>query len=405
MLPADLKSISLSPAQARKIVLHSQWMYRNPAFNEGEEAVLAIIRHLGYVQIDSISVVERAHHHLLWSRLPGYDPVFLNRLQEKKQIFEYWAHAAAFLPYSRFRFCLPRMAERERGAGLWFKQDPKTTRYVLDRITGEGPLKAKDFKGSNPGPWWGWKPAKIALEHLFQSGRLMVVRREGFQKVYDLRERVLPAGIDTRTPSRKEYIHHLIKTFLNAHGLGQAKEMGYLLAGVLPDIRTCLNEMAENGDLIRVSIKKDIYFCFPQALELLDRPLPRNPLLILSPFDNLIIQRDRLKNLFGFDYRIESYLPPGKRKYGYFVLPLFKNGKFVGRMDAKARRKEKMLYIHHLALESGIRDPQPLFRSLSSALVAFARFNGCDQIGLNRVSPDRWMAAARTMEDVNRGRS
>jgi len=189
----------------RRIALNQQGLLKNDSFGRGKAATLRAIEHLGYVQIDTISVVERAHHHVLWSRVSNYQPKFLDRLVRQRNLFEYWYHAAAWLPMRDFRFALPRMAQTN-GERNWFKSsERKLIGHILKRVREEGPLRARDFEDTRKGKkqWWDWKPAKQALEQLFMQGELMVSGRQGFQKVYDLRERVLPDWVDTRQPTIK----------------------------------------------------------------------------------------------------------------------------------------------------------------------------------------------------------
>jgi hypothetical protein len=224
--------MSLAP-KLRRIALDRQGLLKTDCFGRGKRATLRAIEQLGYVQIDTISVVERAHHHVLWSRVPNYQPKFLDQLVAERKVFEYWFHAAAWLPMSDYRFALPRMAQIN-GERSWFEGiDRKLMHEILVRIEAEGPLRARDFedtRASSTG-WWDWKPAKQALEQLFMQGELMVSGREGFQKRYDLPERVLPDTVDTRMPTMDEYASHLIETTLRAHGFASIKSMTYLRKG------------------------------------------------------------------------------------------------------------------------------------------------------------------------------
>lgn len=385
----------LSPGDARKLALQSQKVLTKAAFGRGANATLNAIRHLGYVQIDTISVVARAHHHTLWNRNPSYREQHLIALQREGKIFEYWAHAAAFLPIEDYRFCLPRMHSIANGDRPWFKLDQKVVREVLARIRSEGPLQAKDFAHprKQAATWWDWKPAKKALEQLFMSGELMAVRGQNFQKTYDLRDRLLPPDVDTTPPTPTEFARHLIITHLRAHGIGQASEMAYQRKGVLPQIRRLLSEMTEDGEIITVQAAGEIHYCLPEALALLRKPLARKTVKILSPFDNLIIQRKRVKKLFDFDYQIECYLPAHKRKHGYFSLPLLWDRQLVGQMDAKAIRPEKRLLVRNLTLEPELDISDDFIEALVNELGHFMAFNGCDTLTVDRV-PKRAIKAA-----------
>lgn len=380
---------SLSIQQARKLVLLSQRL--PPAKQNGKAiaATLATIEHLGYIQIDTISAIERAHHHTLWNRNPRYKTSHLDKLLDDKQIFEYWSHAAAYLPMCDFRYSLPRKQALASGdLNHWYERDEHLMKTVLRRIKTEGPLMAKDFEhiGEKIGAWES-KPAKRALEYLFMQGDLMVPYRANFHKVYDLTERVLPADIDTSIPDSEEYARFLITRFLQANGLGQSVEIAYLQGNTEALITTTLQEMILGGELLQVSVGTTCYYVLPTSLELLKKPLARSKLKILSPFDNLIIQRKRMQALFNFDYSLECYLPKAKRQFGYFSLPVLWNGKLVARMDCKADRKKAVLHIYNLVLEPGLSKFDEFIGALCKELTSFLKFNGCRSILLHRTSP------------------
>ena len=380
---------SLSIQQARKLVLLSQRLPPTKQTGSATAATLAAIEHLGYIQIDTISVIQRAHHHTLWNRNPRYQASQLEQLLTEKQVFEYWSHAAAYLPMADYRFSLPRKHALASGEQKhWYKRDEPMLQRVLQRIATEGPLMAKDFEntGKKSGAW-GAKPAKRALEYLFMQGDLMVPHRIKFQKVYDLTERVLPAGMDTTLPEPEEYARFLITQYLFANGLGQPAEIAYLRKGIKPLVAATLEEMVSAGELLQITVADKRYYAFPASLELLSKPLARSKLKILSPFDNLVIQRQRLKALFGFDYLIECYVSEAKRRYGYFCLPILWDGQLVARMDCKAEKKASLLHIHHLVLEPNVTRTEALFLALCQELEVFLRFNHCNQICLHRTSP------------------
>lgn len=370
---------TLSKKQARKLSLLSQFP-RLPG--GGLHAADAALQHLGYVQLDTLSVVARAHHHTLWNRARGYRPQHLDALFANRRAFEYWAHAAAILPMTDYRFCLPRMASFAAGAKHWYAPDKKLMREVLARIAGEGALRARDFAdaaGRGATAMWDWRPTKRALEGLFMEGRLMVTRREGFQKVYDLSERVLPADVDTRMPSREEVARFLVRRYLQANGLGRAREIAYLRSDARRAVESCIADMAAGGEAVAVRVGGREYYALPQSLQLLNKRLPRKRARILSPFDNLVIQRGRMRELFDFDYRVECYVPAAKRKYGYFALPVLYGDRLVARMDCKAMRDAGVLQVRRLTLESDIADDE-FAAALAAELKLFAAFNGCAEV-------------------------
>ncbi|CAA0090244.1 Uncharacterised protein [Zhongshania aliphaticivorans] len=380
---------SLSAAEARKLILHAQLLPAAKPAGKSLAATLSAIEHLGYIQIDTISAIQRAHHHTLWNRNPRYQQSQLNELVATGDVFEYWSHAAAYLPMKDYRYTLIRKHAIASGEQRhWYAPDKSLMKSVLRRITEEGPLMAKDFeyKGEKLGEWRS-KPAKKALESLFMQGDLMISGRENFHKVYDLSERVLPSHINTSTPSQEEYARYLIRAYLQANGAGNADEIAYLRKNTKPLINTHLRNMVENQELLKIDINDKQYYAFPKSLDLLRKPLARSKLAILSPFDNLLIQRKRMQMLFDFDYLIECYLPEHKRQYGYFSLPILWNGNLVARMDCKADRKTSTLYIRHLAIESSLKNHDGFFEALGNTLPDFMRFNNCQQLQADKTTP------------------
>ncbi|MFT4813887.1 MAG: hypothetical protein ACI9WR_001193 [Paracoccaceae bacterium] len=378
---------TVTQAQARKIALFSQKLHSRHEFDKGMDGTLAAIDHLGYVQIDTLAVVERAHSHTLWNRVNGYLPEHLNQLQLSGKIFEHWAHALAYLPTADFRYSLPMMNRIANGESHWYTKNPKETNKVLHRITSEGPLSAKDFTDKKSSDTtWSRSPSKRALEQLFMEGTLMIRKRVNFHKVYDLTERVLEREVDTSVPTTQELCQHLLTRFLNANGLGHLREVTYLRKGLNAAMKTVANEMVESGNIINVIFGGIEYYCRPDALEQADNKLPSGLLRILSPFDNAIIQRKRIFQLFDYDYQIECYVPKEKRKFGYFCLPLLYNNSLVARIDAKADRKNRDLHIAHLHLEKPIQSLDRFYSKLLAELKRFADFNGCDNIVLHKVS-------------------
>lgn len=390
---------SLSIKQARKLVLLSQRLPPAKQTGSAIEATLSAIEHLGYIQIDTISAVQRAHHHTLWNRNPRYKTAHLDQLVANKQVFEYWSHAAAYLPMRDYRFSLSRKQAIANGEqNHWYERDEGLMRSVLERIAAEGPLMAKDFEGAgrNAGEWRS-KPSKRALEYLFMQGEIMVPCRVNFHKVYDLTERVLPKDIDTTVPTPEEHARFLITRYLQANGLGQSAEIAYLLKNAKPLVSATLQEMFVSGELLRIRAGGNRYYALPGSLALLSKPLARSKLKILSPFDNLLIQRKRILALFGFDYQIECYVPETKRRYGYFSLPILWDGKLVARMDCNAEREKSLLHIHHLALEPALMNTDDFALALYKELISFLQFNSCNTLRLHRTSPANFKSVLQTV--------
>ena len=385
----SLKKESLSLREAQKLVLLSQRLPTSKLVGSAQDATLSSIEHLGYVQIDTISVIERAHHHTLYNRNSRYKSAHLEELIADKKVFEYWAHAASYLPMTDYRFTLPRKQAIASGKQKhWYKRDTKLMKSVAERIKTEGPLMAKDFdkKGKKHGEW-KTAPTKQALENLFMEGKLMISKRVNFHKVYDLTERVLPSSLNTTTPTDDEYGRFLVKKYLRANGLGKLTEMTYLIKNTKPLVSHALKNMLADGEIEQIHVGDNMYYILPKSYELLNKPLTRKKLNILSPFDNLLIQRKRTSEIFGFDYLLECYVPQHKRIHGYFTLPILWDGKLVARMDSKVDRKKKVLHIHQLTLEPSLKKTEAFADALSTELQPFMKFNECSSVVLHGIEP------------------
>lgn len=378
-----MPATQISTLEARQLVLNSQLLNTMHQQSDALSSTHKIIEHLGYIQIDTISVIERAHHHTLWTRNPAYQAQHLEQLLEQKQIFEYWSHAAAYLPMCDYRFSLRRKQHLATGKlDHWYERDNKLMHEVLTRISAEGPLMAKDFENTEKVGDWQSKPSKRALEYLFMQGELMIPARKNFHKVYDLTERVLPATVNTQPPSEVEYLNYLILHYLRAQGLAQASNFGYLIKGVKAELKEAVKHLLANGQLLELKLNDQTWLSTPENFQRLNQPL-QNQLKILSPFDNLVIQRERMRQLFNFDYQLECYVPEAKRKYGYFVLPILWKGELVARMDCKAERKEKKLVINQVWVEPTLQDKEGFWEALTLALNDFSQFNRCETISGN----------------------
>ncbi|GJM08426.1 MAG: hypothetical protein DHS20C11_07020 [Lysobacteraceae bacterium] len=376
----------------RRLALSAQGLVQARPFGRGLAGAKKAIGHIGYVQIDTISVVERAHNHVLYSRVPGFKPEMINRLLLSGDIFEYWSHAEAFLPIEDFRYSLPYKAAIKNGQVHWYRtRDRKLMAELLARIREDGPLRSRDVESGskNRAGWWDWKPAKKALEQLYMQGDLMVCSREGFQKTYDLTERVLPDQVDTSMPNTDELAAHLLDQQLRCHGFASQKGLTYLRRDKA--LREAMKALVSDGlaqhQLQQFRIKGGETFIARAGT--LEQPLSRmrKRVSILSPFDNCVIQRDRLKRVFDFNYQIECYVPAAKRQYGYFCLPLLYGDKFVGRMDCKAHRKDGVLEIKSLHLEEEQLDQDRFVTALAEAIVGFCKFQGCDSVSVTNTYP------------------
>ncbi|MGL5891297.1 MAG: winged helix-turn-helix domain-containing protein [Bacteroidia bacterium] len=380
-----------TPDDLKLRLLSAQGLLRENNFGKGKTGTLESIKHLGYVQLDTLAVVARAHHHTLYTRTANYKEDHLAALVAERKVFEYWSHAASFLPMDDYRFSLVRKQHFRDGHHHWFVSKKQLLKFVLDRIRNEGPLQARDFETDRKrGSWFDWKPAKVALEQLFMDGTLMVSARQGFQKVYDLAERVLPEGINTAQPTEREYAQYLIRTALRAAGFASVQQISYLRSNVNVAVQKELEAQTEEGLLLRFKVEgsKDVYYAPAESFG--KRIAPAKHIHLLSPFDNAVIQRNRTKLIFGYDYQVECYVPEPKRKFGYFCLPILWNGNFIGRLDPKADRASGVFYIRSLHIEHAPENPDAFFADLKRKLNEFAAFNGCSEVVAEKAVAAKW---------------
>jgi len=384
-------------ARLRRYALAAQGLLRSEQFGRGMSGALMAIAHVGYVQIDTISVVERAHHHVFRSRVPNFQPHMTDRLLENRSVFEYWSHAAAFLPMQDYRYSLPYKQAIKNGQIHWFRNpDRALMRDLLARIRVDGPLRSRDLEAQDTGAagqqgWWEWKPAKRALEQLFMEGDLMVTARDGFQKSYDLPDQVIPDGVDRTMPSDREFAEHLLDQQLRCHAFVSLKGITYQRrnAALRNAVKALVTERLESGELDRIDLAGGEQFVCRAGL--LDTPAPRaaEKMRILSPFDNAVIQRERLKAIFDYDYQIECYVPESKREFGYFCLPLLFRDQFVGRVDCKAHRARAELEVKFLHFCDHDFNEAQLVSAFIDAIAEFRDFQNCATVSLTRVEPNR----------------
>jgi uncharacterized protein YcaQ len=405
---------------ARQLVLDSQLLDGSIHIGKMKEGIIQVIDRLGYVQIDTIAAVKRSHHHTLWTRVPNYNEELLNELQSKeRRIFEYWGHAMSYLPMSDYRYSLPRMRNFRNPTHQWILQQTEKCapliKPIMQRIRVDGPLSAKDFTASSEkkgGAWWEWKPAKFALELLYWRGDLMISERQKFQKIYDLTERVLPHNIDTTMPREDELGQFFVRRALGALGIASEREIQKFMQ---PDtardsdfqavgrekITEALNNLIEKEEVTPIIItefKDKVYYALSKVIENIDQINQlKKQVHFLSPFDNMIIQRDRTKQFFAFDYSLECYLPAPKRKYGYFVFPILWGANFVGRLDPKADRQKEKMMINNLYFETEMKDFDDFLPAFVNKLIAFARFNNCKNINVNNVIPGKVKAPLKSL--------
>lgn len=382
-----MDKIVLSKSQVRKIILHATGLSRPGQFGKGKEAVYKLIDHLGFIQIDTNYIVERAHHHSIAARVPDYKPEWLDQLQSEGRIFEFWTFATGYIPMHDFRFSLPvKESFLERRQPLT-QVEKNLMRKIMDRISREGPVMARDFENdrvTKSSGWWDWRPSKLALEWLHLEGKLATTRKKNFHKVYDLAENLIPGDTDTTKPSREEFDRHIIFRSLKALGVAYAKEIAWSARYVKHSVKEALTKLVETGEICQVEIKgmkgQPLYMLPEYKKKKIELS---GDAFILSPFDILNVYRHRLRDFFDFDYQVECFVPEAKRKFGYFSLPVLIGDTFVARMDSKADRKQHVLTVLNLHFEP-VKLSRVMIAKVLDALKAFAEFNQCDTIVIKK---------------------
>lgn len=347
----------LSKADARRIWIQAQQLDQPEPFGAGPSATQAAIEHLGYVQIDTINVIERCHHHILYNRIPQYRRRDLQVAQSKdKSVFEYWTHALSYVPARDFRYFAGEMKRVEKAPGTWFHSvKPEEVRKVLRLIKKEGPISIRDIEDDalveKDHPWGSRKPSKKALQFAFFSGRLVISERVGMLKKYELIDRHFGwSGTTTKRPrpaTERETLNYKLDRALRSQGLVSLDSICHLEPKRKPQIQKIIDQRVKRGELLEVHVQdltKPNYWMTAEV-HARDRHLLTEQTHILSPFDPLTIQRKRLLAFFDYAHRFEAYLPLEKRVYGYFALPVLAGEKIVAALDLKADRSAKKLRI------------------------------------------------------------
>ncbi|HEX3529120.1 MAG TPA: crosslink repair DNA glycosylase YcaQ family protein [Thermoanaerobaculia bacterium] len=393
----------VSAAAARRLLLDAQGLLDDPRRKATADSLHALIERIGFVQIDSINVVERAQHLTLASRLQGYRPALLERLLERdRRLFEHWTHDAAAIPavwYPHWHHRFERYRRRVLEHPWWRERvgaDPEAiVAHVRARLRAEGPLMTRDFEDERPQgtdtTWWGWKPAKAALEYLWRVGEVAVARRVNFHKVYDLTERVLPHLHAAPLPSPEENVAWACRSALERLGVATPSEIaGFWNAVSLEEARDWCARAAARGEIVEVlaealpgleagSAPRRSYALpdWEERAAALPAAPPR--LRILSPFDPILRDRARALRLFGFDYRFEAFVPAPQRRWGYYILPLLEGERLVGRLDPKLRRDEGVLEIRQVWWEPGVRLSKGRGAALEAAVERLAKLVGAER--------------------------
>lgn len=384
MRPFSLESVRLAQLDALGLL-------EPPAAAPTRETLLDAIRRMGALQIDTIHVVARAPYFALFSRVGAYPAAWLDDLLAGGALFEYWSHAACFLPIEDYPFYRARMLAGDypwRNAERWRADYAGLVERVLGRIRAEGPLRSVDFEPETrrPGTWWSWKDEKIALELLHTMGDLMIARRERFQRVYDLRERVLPDWDDARAlplhDARRELAYRGVRALGVAHPAWVADY--YRLARRSAPV--FVRELVESGRVVEVPVEGweapglAAVESLPRLEEVAAGRLRATLTTLLTPFDPLVWDRERARMLFGFDYTIECYTPAPKRRFGYFSLPVLHRGRLVGRLDAKAHRKDRRFEVKRMVWEEGLEVTAQMRAEVRAAVQACADWHAAPQV-------------------------
>jgi uncharacterized protein YcaQ len=384
-MPPATEPFSLTKADARRIWLRAQRLDAPAPFGDGPRAVAAAVEHLGYVQIDTINVIERAHHHILYTRIPDYRRADLRQAQSiDRSVFEYWTHALSYVPARDFRFFLPAMKQHKREGHKWFsKVTSADMRKVMRLLRRDGALTIRDIEDDvlveKEHLWQSRKPSKRALQLAFYTGAVTISERNGMLKTYELITRHFGWDKPPKPASSSEGTAYLLDRALRAQGLVSLDSICHLNAPSKAAVRRLIEARVRRGDLVPVALEgagKQEHWARPETLEPAEQGAP-GLVHILSPFDPLIIQRKRTELFFGYGHRFEAYVPKAKRLFGYFALPVLVGEDIVAAIDLKTDRQKKKLLMQKWSWvgKGAVRGARKdLKRRIEEALHRFERF-------------------------------
>ncbi|QIU88177.1 winged helix-turn-helix domain-containing protein [Yokenella regensburgei] len=405
-----MPEIHLSLSAARHLHLAAQGLLKKPRRQAQPQDILSTITRMSLLQIDTINIVARSPYLVLFSRLGRYPQAWLDDALRNGELMEYWAHEACFLPRSDFQLVRHRMLSPQnmgwKYRDEWMNTHAKEIDQLIAHITENGPVRSLDFEHPRKGAagWWEWKPHKRHLEGLFTAGKVMVIERRQFQRVYDVTHRVMPHWDDARDLLPQPEAEALMLQ-------NSARSLGIFRPQWLADyyrlrklaLPALLAQWQEEGRIVPVTVE-DLgeMWLHADLLPYLDAAmsgkLTATHSAVLSPFDPVVWDRTRAEQLFNFSYRLECYTPAAKRQYGYFVLPLLHQGKLVGRMDSKMHRKTGVLEIIALYLEEGVRVSATLEKGLVQAISDFARWQNAAEVRLGVVPKSLFAATPKGWE-------
>ncbi|NHJ40839.1 MAG: winged helix-turn-helix domain-containing protein [Asgard group archaeon] len=392
--------IKVPKETAQRFILERQGLVSNiPA-----KSVLEVVKRIHNIQIDTISVVARSHDLTVFSRLENYKEKGIWDFQKRKELFEYYSHSLCLIPIEEYPFYKWRMDDYHKRIKHtywenWLTVNERVIDFVYKRIKKEGALSSKDFvvpdERKSKG-WFDWKEEKKALEHLFYCGKLLISHRIGFQKYYDIPERVLPAGINNEPMEFNDTPDYLIETIFSSIGIGNFEEFrNYISSRIVkllwknkPNLITnFLEEKVNEGTLEEVKIDgiDQKQFILAKECNNLNKISVNNSSFakLINPFDNIARDRKLLLKLWNFDYKLEAYTPPPQRVFGYYLMPILDGHKFVGRLEPKAHRKEGILEIKSIYYEDWFKPNNDFYDRLIIGLEKFASFHNCNKISLN----------------------
>jgi uncharacterized protein len=373
----------MTKAAARHIWLRAQRLDSEAPFGEGPTATAAAVAHLGYVQIDTINVIERCHHHILWNRIPAYRRADLRQAQSvDKSVFEYWTHALSYVPSGDLRFFMPAMRRHRREGHKWLASvKPADLRKVMRLIRRDGALSIRDIDDDvlvdKHHPWASRKPSKGALQLGFYGGLLTISERNGMLKTYELMERHFGWSKPPKPASASEIAGYLLGRALRAQGLVSLNSICHLDAPSKPAVRRLIAARVRRKELVPVVIEgadKEEHWTLPETLDGVSQLAPAL-VHILSPFDPLIIQRKRTLFFFNYEHRFEAYVPKEKRRFGYFALPVLVGEDIVAALDLKTDRNRGKLLLQKWNWVGGAKGARgDLKRRIEEELHRFERF-------------------------------
>ncbi len=387
--------ITLTRDRVRTLMLAALGLHSPPTSPATKNDISTTIQKMGYLQIDSIQAVRRSQYLVLWSRLGAYDVDWLGQLQTEGKLFEYYAHGICYLPiedYPVFRGMILNHDGTGNGWQKWAEEHQDIVERVLNVVRKSGPIASTDFVSETISTGWGnVKRERLALNRLFSSGALMVSHRDKFRRYFDLRERILPNWDDAEAMDYETARETLMLKAI--HALGIAREDWIPQYYYLPKsgISEALAEWVADGKLHQVNVEgwEAPAYVHPDRWEMVTAREDQNSThtTFLSPFDPLVSDRDRAMDVFGFDYKMESYTPVKDRQYGYFCTPILHKGRLVGRLDPKAHRKARRMEIKKIFLEPGVEINDELLGDLKACLLKFTDWHGMEALEITAADP------------------